>query len=573
MLRKRNKFTFLFGIALVLCSSLLFSQRKIEHVQSNLLQKDPTLYNGNIFFSGNVIFRHEGTFLYADTVIFYEKENRIEAFSNARMNVGDTVSLKSYRMEYDGNIRKAFARENVVLKDRSQTLETQELIYDRNTNKAYFNTRSKIIQKGNIMYSNFGVYDLTRKTTTFDKDVKISTEDYDIDSHNLNYSNATGVAVFKGPTVISEKENPKNRIYTEDGVFNTKTEEAFLYQNNKIYSNGKIISGDEMYSNQKTGYSYAKGHFFLNDPSEKRFLKGGYGEYYEPQDSAIVTEKPYVVKAFKRDSLYVSADTIIAKRDSAKLSTVDAFRKVRVFKSDMQAKADSLNLKESIGQMHFYYDPVFWNGHRQITGDTIIAFSNVKEERLDSIQVRKNAFAISKTDSLTTTDFNQVKGRFMLGLIRNEELRYVKVEGNAQSIVYVDDEDPKTKEINRIGINKSDCGIIEADFYERTVNIIECNINGEGKLYPVSKLLENERKLKDFVWREKERPKKWTDIFLDIPEQNTVGEIESELNEGLIPERSSEKNEDEKAINVNFLQIEEILNDGENSENSEEKVE
>ncbi len=495
-----------------------WAQRKIEHIHSDLLQRDPKIFEGNIFFSGNVKFKHEGSILTADTVIYFEKENRIIARSNARMNVGDTVSLVSYEMEYDGNIRKAFANKNVVLKDRKQTLETQQLIYDRNTNKAFFNTRSKIIRPdGTEMFSNYGVYDLTQKSTYFENNVDIETDEYTINGDQLTYKN-NGVIDAKGPTVITSKKNPKNRIYFEEGTYDTKREEAFLKKNSKIYSNGKILTGDDMYFNQKTEFGFAKGNVLLDDPNEKRFLRGGYGEYYQKIDSAMVTEKPYIVKAFKNDSLYIAADTIIAKRDSLKQSIVDAFRKVRVFKSDMQAKCDSVNLRENIGQMHMYYDPVFWNSYRQITGDTIVAYSHVKMERLDSIHVRSHAFAISKTDSLTTSDFNQVKGRFMLGMIDNEELRYIKVEGNAESIIYVDDEDKETKVVNRIGINKSVCGIIEADFYDRIVNIIECNINGKGKLYPVSELPTNGRFLADFTWRNKERPKKWQDIFLDIPE-------------------------------------------------------
>ncbi len=522
MLKRNNSIsTFWVVFCVFWVGNISFAQRKIEHVHSDLVQRMPQLFDGNIFFSGNVKFKHENTILTADTVIYFEKENRIIARSRAKMNVADTVTLTSYEMEYDGNIRKAFANRNVILKDRTQTLETQQLIYDRNTNKAFFNTRSKIIRRdGTEMFSSYGIYDLNTKSTYFQNNVDISTEDYDINSTQLTFLNG-GITDFKGPTVISSKENPKNRIYTEEGRYNTKTEEAFLHKNSKIYSNGKILSGEEMYFNQKTEFGFAKGDVLLNDPEEKRFLKGGYGEYYQKTDSAIITEKPYAVKAFKTDSLYIAADTIIAKRDSAKQSIIDAYYKVRMYKSDMQAKCDSLNFKESIGEMHMFHDPIFWNSYRQITGDTIVAYSNVKQERLDSIHVRSQAFAISKTDSLTTSDFNQVKGRFMLGMIENEELRYIKVEGNAESIVFVDDENPESQQINRIGINKSICGLIEADFYERQVNIIECNINGEGKLYPVSKLPVEQRFLKDFVWRSKERLRKWQDIFLETPEEES----------------------------------------------------
>ena len=71
---------------------------------------------------------------------------------------------------------------------------------------------------------------------------------------------------------------------------------------------------------------------------------------------------------------------------------------------------------------------------------------------------------------------------------------------------------PPVKEL--VGINRSDCGIVEADFEEREINVLSCRINADSSLYPPSQLPEDQRKLPDFVWREDERPVVWRDIFL-----------------------------------------------------------
>ena len=71
---------------------------------------------------------------------------------------------------------------------------------------------------------------------------------------------------------------------------------------------------------------------------------------------------------------------------------------------------------------------------------------------------------------------------------------------------------PPVKEL--IGINRSDCGIVEADFEERDINVLACRINADSSLYPPSQLPEDQRKLPDFVWRISERPLAWRDIFV-----------------------------------------------------------
>ena len=67
-----------------------------------------------------------------------------------------------------------------------------------------------------------------------------------------------------------------------------------------------------MYYNQNTGFGTAKGNVLLDDPRENRFVRGAYGEIFENKDSAMITGKPYAVKIFKNDSLFFSAERIIA---------------------------------------------------------------------------------------------------------------------------------------------------------------------------------------------------------------------------------------------------------------------
>ena len=61
--------------------------------------------------------------------------------------------------------------------------------------------------------------------------------------------------------------------------------------------------------------------------------------------------------------------------------------KVRIFKSNMQGRSDSLSFNETDGEMHMMRKPILWMGAKQVTGDEIRLYSNPEKEITDSIRV------------------------------------------------------------------------------------------------------------------------------------------------------------------------------------------
>ncbi|WP_312823794.1 OstA-like protein [Epilithonimonas sp.] len=482
-------------------------------------------YEGNPVFSGNVVFEHQGSVLTANEVVFFQKENFLKAIGNVVLTTADGNRITAQEMEYDGNTERGIARKNVVLTDPKQTIKTETLYYDKIPNTAYFNTGGTIYSNdGSVMYTKSATYYLNTKMIDFIGRSNIETDKYTIVSDNIKTNQNTNVSDFFGPTTIRSKENPRNYVYTELGTHNSKTGESFLNKNSRIHYNDKVLTGDKLYYNRNTGFGKGTGNVMLDDPRQNRFIKGGYGEIYEKKDSAMITDKPYAVKILSKDSAYISAEKFLTfqKPDSIdklkKKSFLRAFRKVRIFKTNMQGRADSLSFNETDGEMHLMRKPILWMGVKQITGDEIRVYSNPEKEVTDSIRVIGNAFAISKADSLNLKDeFNQIKGKLMIVYLTNNAIDSAKTVGNAQAITYADDTNQKTKEVTRIGVALSTCGEIVADFLERRLEIVSCNIGANTDTYPMSKISKQERFFKDFNWNTKDRPQKWGDIFLDTP--------------------------------------------------------
>lgn len=493
----------------------LWAQKKPQKVKlrhADKIQRFKDKYKGNLLLSGNVALEHNGAVLKADSVLLDEVNNYFHAFSNVVMTM-ENRKLQSDDFNYSGDTQLAQASGNVVLRDEEQTLYTDKLEYNRITNKAYYNTGGTIVSKENTINSQVGIYDLTTNTNTFDDDVIIENKDYFITSKNINHHSDGDYMEFFDETFIQSRENPQQFIRTNKGKYYFNKEEAILENRSSVHIDGKILTADHLYFNQATGYGKGTGDVLIDDPEGKRYIKGDYGEAFQEMDSAFVTQNAMAVRIFENDSLYLHADTLMAtgKENNKKIK---AFHNAKFFKTNLQGKADSISFSEDQGEINFYRNPIIWNEYRQITGDTITVYANLVAERLDSVWVKKNAFAVSKTDSITTTQFNQLKSRDMLGLFVDEQIDWVQAEGNAQSLAYMIDENEKKNTKELVGINRSDCGIIEADFEARDLNVVSCRINAESKLYPPSKLDEKERLLPDFSWREKERPLRWQDIFL-----------------------------------------------------------
>ncbi|HCA07431.1 OstA-like protein [Chryseobacterium sp.] len=501
---------------------------KVKIIHSDEFNKD-TKYEGNQYLVGHVQIEHQGSILYADEVILYNDQSIVKAIGNAKLQNADGSVITAHEMEYNGATQKGVARKNVVLTDPKQTIKTDILYYDKLANQAYFNTGGTISDAQNVMYTKSATYFLDTKMIDFVGNVKIDSPDYIIEGPNIKQNQNTKVAEFFGPTTITNRANPKNRIYTERGTYRMETKEAFLNKNSKIFYNDKILTGDDMYFNNITGFGKATGNVTLDDPKERRYIKGGYGEVFQKKDSAMMTKSPYAVKIMEKDSIYFAAEKILSyqRPDSAditiKKSFLRAYKKGRIFKSNAQGRADSIAFNETDGIMHMYTNPILWSGEKQVTGDKVEAYFNTKTENIDSLKVIGNAFAISKVDSLNLKDeFNQVKGKFMTVYYQNNEIKEARVVGNAQSIAYVDDVDQETKQPQRIGITLSTCGIIGALFEETGLQIISCSIGANSDTYPMSMIEPDKRKFSDFNWNTKDRIRKWQDILVDSPNNEEI---------------------------------------------------
>ncbi|MDR3273612.1 MAG: organic solvent tolerance protein OstA [Flavobacteriaceae bacterium] len=491
--------------------------KKITLVNADLEEVNEKVFDGNMVYSGNVIAEHETSRIQADSVIYFQDKNFVEARGNVHFTDKNSV-LDCKILTYDAMTKMAVAYDNVKLVTPEQVIETQKLQYDTNSDVAFFDNWGTVTRNNSTTHTKVGKYFVKEDRIELGTSSTLESPNYKIEGDNIKFNNKTSVADFKSFTRITNKKDYTQYVTAKEGTYNTNTKESFLTQDGHVYYQGKILTGDTLYFNEITGFGKGKGNVKLDDPKENRYLIGGYGEVFRFQDSAMVTKRPYMVKVLQKDSIYMYSDTLLAVQDKDKKSIIRGFYNGRLFKSNMSGKSDSLIYRETIGQIDFYKNPIFWahNG-RQFTADTITAYLNPKSQSMDSLYGRQHAFAVSKVDSLSQKfEFNQVKGRMMHAYLEDEKLHFVDMQGNAEAITYADEENSKTHEKSRIGVIKSTCGEIQGEFIEQKLEIVSCKINAVSNIYPESKIPKQQRFLIDFEWREDERLKKWEDIFPDV---------------------------------------------------------
>lgn len=491
----------------ILTSIVGFSQQKIIKIlNSSVTTADEKKYPGAIILGGDVIISHAGAILTCRRAYYYPKKNFFKASINVVINQGDTIRQTSDYVDYDGNLKKAVSWGNVILKDPSMTLTTDTLYFNREKQELFYKDHGTIRDETNTLKSKNGTYFLENKKFTATTRVTIDNPDNLIESDRLDYYTNFGHAYLYGPTTITNKEDG-NKIYSEKGFYNTKTDISYFTKNSTLYLDNRTIEGDSLYYDKPRGFASATNNIKVIDTAQNFMAKGNYAEFFQKLDSIIMLKKAVAISVVEQDSTFIHGDTLLVTGKKER-RVVRAYRNVKIFKEDLQGKADSLHTDQNTGITKMYYSPILWSGKNQITGDSIKLLSNKETEKLDSLKILGRSFIIQK-DSLDPNLFNQIKGKNMYGKFIDNKLRTLLVRGSGEAINY------NKNELGVIEtITKQFCSNIEFQLENNEMNAIKCMIQSEGKTYPPSMFPEEDRKLNGFLWREDEQPLTKEDIFI-----------------------------------------------------------
>jgi lipopolysaccharide export system protein LptA len=519
----------------------LFSQESkiIEIRQAGGSTQDQERFPGaNILFKSDdkrVLLFHEGALIESDQAFFYSKQNYFRALGKVIFTQGDSLRMTCKTIEYDGETKTAFAKGNVYLERPDMTLRTEELNLDRINEKAFYNTPGVIVDSTSTLASNQGQYFMDQKKYRFISDVTINNPEYIVNSEQLDYFTESNQAYLYGNSKI---EGEAYTIFCERGFYDMDREKGIFKQNATLFYDNKIIKGDSLYFESERNYAAATKNISIVDTLNNSIITGNYGEIFKERDSAIITRRAMAVNIIDQDSLFIHADTLVATGPEEK-RILRAYYDVRILKSDLRGRSDSLYLDESIGltkllkkpltkqqeqifteKNYHEKNPVLWFDESQMTGDEIQLLSDTKTNKLDSLKIDGRVFIIEK-DTLSEDGYQQIKGGLLRGAFKESKLDNIVITKNTEMVYYLyNDED-----LQLIGIDKTTCSALKMQFVDGQIDEITFLVSPNGNVYPEDELPINDRTLKGFTWRIVQRPETIEDLFDENDQEEQFPEI------------------------------------------------
>ena len=691
------------------------------------------------------VFKQDNSVMRSDSGYFYAQDNAFDAFGNVNITQGDTLNIFSDKLNYNGNTKTAILTDNVKMIDKDAVLTTNYLTYNTATRIGTYTGGGKLINKDNTLTSKNGYYFAFSRDAYFRYNVVLVTPDALIKTDTMRYNSGSRIAYFYGPTNIYDTKDKKDTLYTENGLYNTVTEQAFFGKKNLYKQGTKTLKGDSLFYDKIKGYGRAVKRVTFHDREQNITLKGDLATYYKAGERTVVTQDPYVIivteekdttktdtvhiqplvktaaatavkqaptvtkanalatkppantmpvkpgnlpikaltdsatriaaanpsaiktlkdtvtkiikanptavktvtsaagkvntkglkpaslamptkpaglsafsmvdttaklkapeKKIKRDSIYISADTLetqimtfkdykamlethrlslirdtsaaakvkkltpaeqkkadkflilnapkwiqdtthfhrdffgkpkpkpvaaaaastpgkgkpqaggkkqaendvdndpifytapVVLSDTARVRIIKAYHSAKLFKSDLQAKADSMFYSYSDSTLKCYVNPLIWTQGSQLSGDTITI--QMKNKKLDNLHMFPSSFIVNleKGDS---AHFNQIAGKKMRGFFKNDKLDRMFIVGNAESIYFTRD---SLKKVD--GMQRSLSSRMRIFFKNSSASNIYFITKPEHRYGPLSKFTEDERILKGFIWKPKDRP-------------------------------------------------------------------
>jgi len=213
---------------------------------------------------GNVRIRQGITIFTADSVVYNEKTNFMQAYGNVHIKDADSTNIYSQYLQYDGTKKLATFKDKVKLSDGNSILYTEDMDYDMNGKVGTYRNGGRIESKQTTLTSREGFYYADIKDVYFIGKVKMSDPEVALASYSLLYNTTSQVATFIAPTTI---KTGKSIINTKEGYYDLKLKKAKFGSRSIMQDSTSTMVSDDFAFDDKTGFGEAKGNGQTRGPA------------------------------------------------------------------------------------------------------------------------------------------------------------------------------------------------------------------------------------------------------------------------------------------------------------------
>ncbi|MBD0402146.1 OstA-like protein [Flammeovirga sp. EKP202] len=393
-----------------------------------------------VFYSApgkRVILTQQSTTIYCDEARQNSKTEDVVATGNVIV-VDKKTKIYGDKLDYRKTKGEVVITGRIVkLIDEDVTLTTDKLYYYTATKEAKYLTGGKVIQESMVLTSIEGY--LQKKELIFIKDVVMddSVQVQHLETEKLIYDRETKISTFNTRTTITSKDGD---VVANAGTYNNGNGMVH-FEGSAVVENEKyILIGDKIDTNKDTGDSKAFGNVVFFSKQDTAMI---YADVVIHKDSSTfaygdaLMSKP--IKGNWMDMYYLAADTLHSINDTTtQENTLYAYHNVAMWSHDMKSRCDSLVYFYNDSMIYFYDDPRIWAQKSQMTATTIR--TDITSKGVERLYLNRNGFIISED---TIENFNQVKGKKIIAHFEDNELYKVDVKGNGMTRFFQLTEDKK----------------------------------------------------------------------------------------------------------------------------------
>ena len=238
----------------------------------------------------------------------------------------------------------------------------------------------------------------------------------------------------------------------------------------------------------------------MADSSELRIVDSILLAEFGPLDTIVNHNLDSIIEVLFPKPL--PSPTEMAKADSLNIDSlyreIRAYSRVKMFRSDFQTVCDSMTMTTIDSVINLYKLPVLWNGNNQITSE--IMHIRTHNSQLVRADFEGKPLTASEID---TAHYNQVTGKEMTALFRNNQIYRNDVNGNVQTIYYMQEDN--SPEITLMAYIEA--GDMTSYIENQQIVGITYRGNPTYTFYPMDKIPETQpTKLEGFKWEADRRP-------------------------------------------------------------------